>query len=140
MMLYLLEFWDKNMGQHGSAFGDFQAQNMQIAIDQGSGPGKLQEWTTGFGTLLVEYELPDPCAPSVVTDSKRIVLNAITPVAAIASGTSASFRLVDSDDTVIYQGDNEIGILGSNKPCIKSSLTVVSGAIQSVISVRVGYS
>ncbi len=128
------------MTQHGNAFGDSQAQNIQIAVDQGSGPGKLQEWTTGFGTLLVEYELPDPCAPSVVADSKKIVLNPVTPVTAIASGTSASFRLLDSDDVIIAQGDNEIGIVGSNKPVIKSTTTVVSGATQSIVSASFGYS
>ena len=128
------------MTQHGNAFGDIQAQNIQIAVDQGSGAGKLQEWTTGFATLLVEYELPDPCATTVVANSKKIVLNAVTPVAAIASGTSASFRLLDSDDTVIAQGDNEIGILGSNKPVIKTTTTVVSGATQSIVSATFGYS
>ncbi|MBD2316688.1 hypothetical protein [Phormidium tenue] len=128
------------MGQHGNAFGDSQAQNIQIAADQGSGPGKLQEWTIDFGTLLTEYELPDPCAPTVVPDSKILVFNPITPVAAVASGTSASYRLLDSDNNVIYQGNNDIGILGSNKPVIKTSLIVVSGAIQTVVSFRIGYS
>lgn len=124
---------------HGNAFGDAQAQNIQIAIDQGSGAGKLKIYTTGFATLLVTFTLPDPCAPSVVTDSKKIVMNAITSVNAVASGTAAAYRLTDSADGTIYEADNQVGINGSGRQLIMNTTTITSGVPQSVVSLEIGY-
>ncbi len=124
---------------HGNAFGDSQAQNIQIAIDQGSGAGKLKEYTAGFATLLVEYTLQDPCAPTVVANSKKIVFSAITPVNAVATGISAAYRLTDSDDVVVYERDNDIGVNGSGKSLIKNSTNVTSGVPQTIVSLEIGY-
>lgn len=124
---------------HGNNFGDSQAQNIQIAIDQGSGEGKLKIYNTAFATLLVEFILSDPCAPTVVTDSKKIILDAIAPINAIASGTAASYRLTDSDDTVIYEADNQVGVNGSGRQLIMNTTTITSGVPQSVVSLQIGY-
>lgn len=124
---------------HGNAFGDSQAQNIQIAIDQGSGAGKLKLYDTAFATLLVEFILDDPCAPSVVADSKKIVFSPITPVNATASGTAAAYRLTDSDDVTIYEADNQVGVNGSGRQLILNTTTISSGVPQSVISLEIGY-
>jgi hypothetical protein len=124
---------------HGNAFGDSQAQNIQIAIDQGTGAGKLKIYTATFATLLVNFTLPDPCAPSVVTNSKKIVFNAITPVNAAASGTAAAYRLTDSDDVTIYEQDNQVGVNGSGRQLIMNTTTITSGVPQNVVSLEIGY-
>lgn len=125
---------------HGNAFGDSQAQNIQIAIDQGSGAGKLKLYTAAFATLLIEFELPDPCAPTVTTNAKKIVMNAITSVNAVASGIAAAYRLTDSDDVTIYEADNQVGVNGSGRQLIMNTTTITSGVPQNVVSLEIGYS
>ncbi len=125
---------------HGNAFGDSQAQNIQIAIDQGTGAGKLKLYTATFATLLVEFELPDPCAPTVVTNAKKIVFDPITSVNAVASGIAAAYRLTDSDDVTIYEADNQVGINGSGRQLIMNTTTITSGVPQNVVSLEIGYS
>jgi hypothetical protein len=124
---------------HGNAFGDSQAQNIQIAIDQGSSAGKLKIYTTGFATLLATFTLPDPCAPTVVTDAKKIVFDAISSVNASATGTAAAYRLTDSDDVLIYDKDNDIGVIGSSAQLILNTTAIVSGLPQNVVSLSIGY-
>lgn len=124
---------------HGNAFGDSQAQNVQIAIDQGSGAGKLKIYDTGFANLLVEYILADPCAPSVIANSKKIIFDAIAPINAIASGEAAAYRLTDSDDVMIYEADNQVGVNGSGRQLILNTTTITSGVPQSVVSLSIGY-
>jgi hypothetical protein len=124
---------------HGNAFGDSQAQNIQIAIDQGSGAGKLKIYTAAFTTLLVTFTLPDPCAPTVVTNAKKIILNAITSVNASASGTANAYRLTDSADVTIYEKDDQVGVNGSGRQLIMNTTTITSGVPQNVISLEIGY-
>lgn len=124
---------------HGNAFGDSQAQNIQIALDGGSADGKLKIYDTAFANLLVTFTLPFPCAPTVVTDAKKIVFNAITPVNASASGTAAAYRLTDGDDVVIYEADNQIGVNGSGRQLIMNTTTITSGVPQNVVSLEIGY-
>jgi hypothetical protein len=124
---------------HGNAFGDAQAQNIQIAIDQGSSAGKLKIYDAAFATLLVTFTLPDPCAPTVVANAKKIILNAITPVNASASGTANAYRLTDSDDVTIYEQDNQVGVNGSLRQLIMNTTTITSGVPQNVVSLEIGY-
>ena len=81
-------------------------------INAGSGPGKLRIYsgtipatpeTAASGTLLAELTLSDPCG-SVA--NKILTFGAITQdSSADASGTAAWFRVLDSDNNAIFDGD-----------------------------------
>lgn len=105
------------------------AANAVVALlDAGSGPGKLQILTAG-DVLLAECELSDPAADgsAVMVGSDAVVtLDSITgDPSAAASGTAAKARLVDSDDTVVAEGD--AGTVGSGAMVELVTTTVVAG-------------
>ncbi len=80
------------------------------AVDAGAGPGILEIYTTGFGTLLASLTLQDP---SFTVDGDHLHL-AGTPadVDADASGTAAIARMKDSNGNVKI--DNmSVGVGGS---------------------------
>lgn len=87
-------------------------------VDQGSGAGKVRIYTasqpadpdTGIGaqTLLAELTFSDPAfgAAADAAPGGRATANAITSdSSADATGTAAWFRVLDSDNTALWDGD-----------------------------------
>lgn len=79
-------------------------------IDAGAGPGKVRIYdgsrpATGGAatTLLAELTLSDPCAP--VAASAILTFSAITQdSSADATGTATWFRILDSNNNIIFDG------------------------------------
>ncbi len=123
---------------HGNAFGDSQAQNFQVALDTG-GAGTLKIYDAAFANLLATFILPVPSAPAVVSGSKQIVLNTITTVTAIATGTANAYRFTDNAGETIYEQDNQVGVAGSGRQVIVNTTAFVTGGAQSVLSCKISY-
>ena len=72
------------------------------AIDAGSGAGKINIYTSVYGTLLVSIALADP---SGTVSSGALTLSGM-PKTAIASGSgnAAIARILDSDNNVVAEG------------------------------------
>lgn len=114
-------------------------------IDAGAGPGLLRVYSgtrpasadtalAGTETLLIEFELADPAfaASTTVGNTGTAVANAVTPVQALATGTASFFQILDSDETVIFDGSvTDINGVGDLK---LSTTAVVSGIDVTVVS------
>lgn len=83
---------------------------------------------------LVTFNLPDPAFGVAVdtTQGGTATANAVSPVAAAASGTATWFRILDGNNVVILQGD-VTDTAGSGNLKV-SSTSIVSGIEVSVIS------
>lgn len=114
-----------------------------VLSDGGSGAGKLRIYsgaqpatpdTAPAGTLLVEFTLGDPAFGAGTDGVAGAVAtgNAVAPVPATATGTAAWFRLVDSDNDAIIDGDvTDTAGTGS----LKVSSTAIIAAIDvSIVS------
>lgn len=91
--------------------------------DDGTGVGKIRIYTAAFASLLVDVALNDP---AFGTASAGVAAGDVTPNpkgTAVATGTAAKFRLTDSDDTVILDGD----VATSGSDLNLSSLSISSG-------------
>lgn len=112
-------------------------------IDGGAAAGKLRIYSgaqpadptqPATGTLLVDFTLGDP-AFAGATDGvagASAAGNVVAPVPATATGTAAWFRIVDSDDAAILDGDvTDTAGTGS----LKVSSTAIIAAIDvSIVS------
>lgn len=85
-------------------------------IDGGSAAGKLRIYSgtqpadptvAPSGTLLVEFTLGDPAFGNASDGVAGATAagNAVSPVPASNTGTASWFRIVDSDDAAILDGD-----------------------------------
>lgn len=96
-------------------------------IDAGTGAGKLRIYdgtrpaTGGTATtLLAELTLNDPSFPAAA--SGQMTANAITDdSSADATGTATWFRIVDSDNNFVLDGD--VGTSGSDLNLNSTSIT-----------------
>ena len=107
-----------------AAFSDGGAAASKLRIYSGAQPANPDAAATG--TILVEFTLGDP-AFGAVADG-----NAVAPVAATATGTAAWFRMVDSNNAAIIDGDvTDTAGTGS----LKVSSTAIIAAIDvSIVS------
>lgn len=84
--------------------------------------------------VLVEFDLPTPAFGTPVDGASgaTATANAITPVTAAATGTASWFRILDSADLPVWDGDvSDPAGAGDAKI---SSTSVVSGIDVSVVS------
>jgi len=106
-------------------------------VDQGSGPGKLRiydgtqaataDTAIGAQVLLAELTFGDPAFGAA--SNGVATANAITAdSSANATGTASWFRVVDSDNTAIFDGT--VGT--SSADLILNTTSIVSGAEVSV--------
>lgn len=80
-------------------------------------------------TLLSEHRFSATAAPATV--GGLITFNAITAVAAVASGTAAWFRALKSDGTTVVM-DGSIGVVGSTSNLELNATAIASGANVSI--------
>lgn len=92
------------------------------AIDAGSGAGKINIYTSAYGTLLVSIALADP---SGTVSSGALTLSGM-PKTAIASGSgnAAIARILDSDNNVVAEGLT-VGLSASD--IIIDNINIASG-------------
>ena len=118
-------------------------------VDAGAGAGKVRIYQNGGAnpvdadaalggaTLLAELAMSDPAfgaASGSSGGSTTATANAITDdSAADASGTAHFFRVMDSDDNVVFQG--EVGTTGSDMNL--NSTSISAGATVSITSMTV---
>lgn len=114
-----------------AALRNAQLQEVQIAIDAGAGPGLLRIYdSTGTGrpatgaavttqVLLAELTFTDPSAPAA--SAGVLTMSAITQdSSANATGTATWFRIVDSNNVVVMDGN--VGTSGSDLNLVTTSI------------------
>ena len=115
-----------------AALSDGGAAAGKLRIYSGSQPANPD--TAPAGTLLVEFTLGDPAfgAGSDGVTGATATGNAVAPVAATATGTATWFRMVDSNNNAIIDGDvTDTAGTGS----LKVSSTAIIAAIDvSIVS------
>lgn len=121
---------------YNTALRNARLDEVTTDLDAGTGAGKLRIYdgtrpATGGAatTLLAELTFSDPSFPAASSGS--MTANAITDdSSANATGTATWFRLVDSDNNFVMDGD--VGTSGSDLNL--SSTSIASGATVSVSS------
>ena len=105
----------------------------KLNIYAGSRPATVDTAVSGQ-TLLVSFTLGDPSfgAATDVTDGGQATANSIAAVQAAATGTATWFRVFDSDNAPIFDGD-VTNTAGSGDLKL-SSVSIVSGIDVSVVS------
>jgi hypothetical protein len=89
--------------QHPTSVRNAIADAVVDLIDAGTGAGKLIFYTSNTGTALATLTLSDPAfgaAASGVATAATITSNTDT-----GSGTVTWFKVVDSDDNIVFEGD-----------------------------------
>lgn len=109
------------------------------SIDLGAGTAKVRVYTgtqpatantTASGTLLVEFDLPNPAFGAA--SSGVATANAISNATATASGTAGWFRCVDRDNAAVLDGS--VTATGGGGDMTMNTTTVTSGAAVSITS------
>lgn len=112
--------------------------------DAGAGAGKIRVYNgaqpatpdtaVGAQVLLVEFTLPDPAygAPVDTTPGAVATGAAIPPATAVADGTATWYRILDSDNNPIWDGD--AGDLASAASLKLSNTTITTGVEITVVS------
>lgn len=107
-------------------------------IDVGGGTAKLQIRTgavptnltdAAAGTLLVEFNLPNPCFGAAATGVATA--SAITAVTAAATGTAGHYRVVDRAGNPVMDSAS-VGTVGTEM--ILNTTSITSGGTVSVTS------
>ena len=89
--------------QHPTSVRNAIADAVVDLIDAGSGAGKLEFYTSNTGTNLATLTLSDPAfGPGV---NGVATANTITSNTNTGSGTVTWFKVVDSDDNIVFEGD-----------------------------------
>lgn len=113
---------------YATATRNTRVQQVQIAVDAGSGPGlwRIYNGTRPASggtatTKLAELTFSDPCAPSA--SGGVLTFSSITPdSSADATGTATWFRTVDSTGTFCVDGD--CGTSGSDLNLNSTSINI----------------
>lgn len=107
-------------------------------IDTGTGTAKLQLRSgarpanltdAAAGTLLAEFDLPDPAFGAAATGVATA--NAITAVTGDADGDVGHFRVLDRDGTIVEDSDS-VGTSGTE--LVLGTITISTGVDVSVTS------
>jgi hypothetical protein len=102
-------------------------------VNAGSGPGLLRLYSGArpaaladapAGDLLAEFELADPAFGAAVAGVKTA--DTIATVAGLADGTIGFGRVLDSDETVVWD-ENSVGVTGSGEAIECNTLAVSIG-------------
>lgn len=91
-------------------------------IDAGTGPGKLEIGTAGMATVLASITLNDPAGS--VSGAVLSLAGFPKTVTALAAGTAAAARLVDSANTAVITG---LTVGTASADVVLDSVTVNSG-------------
>jgi len=97
-------------------------------VDAGAGAGKLRIYSgtqpaagaTATGTLLVEFTFGDPAFGASSTGTGTA--NAIAATTGLDDGTAGWFRVLDSDDNIVWDG--AAAELGMNTTTISTGVDV----------------
>lgn len=112
--------------------------------DGGAAAGKIRVYNgaqptnpntaVGAQVLLVEFALPDPSygAPVDTTPGAVATGNAIAPATAVADGTATWYRVLDSNNNAIWDGD--AGDLASSASLKLSNTSITTGVEITVVS------
>lgn len=101
-------------------------------VDGGSGAGKLEIGTTGFGSILATVTLADPAFGAASTGVATGASFPRSDTSADNSGTAAEWRVRDSDNNTIMSGTATLS--GGGGELILDSLTIVAGQTVTISS------
>ena len=109
---------------YAAALRTARMNEVNDAINAGSGAGKLKIGTTGMGLVLATLTLADP-AGSVSGDVLTLDFDPdISDTSADNTGTAAAATITDSDDNVIVSGLT-VGTSGTN--IVLDSVSITAG-------------
>lgn len=100
-------------------------------IDAGAGTSTIEIGTSGMGTVLAVFDLPDPCG-TVTNGVLTFDMDPdLTDSSANASGTAAAARIKDGDGTVVISGLT-VGTSGADVNL--DSVSITSGQMVTLTS------
>jgi hypothetical protein len=114
------------------------------AIDAGSGTAHVKVYdgtrpanpatAVTSQTLLIDFALPNPAfgAAGAVAGGALATANAVTSVAASATGTASWYRVIDRNGVAVWDGD--VTATGGGGDMTVTSTSIVSGVDSSITS------
>jgi hypothetical protein len=98
---------------HGTSVRTGIADYVVDLIDAGSAAGKLKFYTANFASLMTTLTFSDPAFAAASNGSATMTAGAITGTISLAgTNTMAKFRITDSDDNTVMEGD--VGTSGAD--------------------------
>jgi hypothetical protein len=110
-------------------------------VDAGSGAGKLQIFTAAYGSLLAEFTLDDPAFGAATVADPSVATAAGMPKATTgaATGTAGSFRVVDSDNVMMWEGTGATAVNTSAAMVILTNLSISTGQTVNLVSMTMSF-
>ena len=110
-------------------------------VDAGSGPGKLQIFTDAYGTMLAEFTLSDPAFGAATVADPSVVTAAGMPktTTGAATGTAGSFRVVDSDNVMMWEGSGSTAVNTAAAMVVLTNLSITTGQTVNLVSMTVSF-
>ena len=111
-------------------------------VDAGSAAGKLQIFTDSYGTLLAEFTFSDPAFVSATVASPSVATAASLPKATtgIAAGTAGAFRIVDSNNTMVWEESGSTAVNTSTAMVIMTNLAIDVGQTVNLVGCSLSFS
>jgi hypothetical protein len=105
-------------------------------VDAGTGAGKLQIFTAAYGALLAEFTLDDPAfgAATVADPSVATASGMPKSTTGVANGTAGSFRVVASDNVMMWEGTGSSAVNTSAAMVILTNLSISTGQTVNLVS------
>jgi hypothetical protein len=110
-------------------------------VDAGSGPGKLQVFTDDYETMLAEFTLSDPAfgAATVADPSVKTAAGMPKTTTGAATGTAGSFRVVDSDNVMMWEGTGSTAVNTASAMVVLTNLSITSGQTVNLVSMTLSF-
>lgn len=111
-------------------------------VDAGAAAGKVRVYTgaqparpsvAATGTLLVTFTLNDPAFAAAATGAVLLDVDPAITATAVATGTAGWFRLLDSDDNAIMDG--EVGVVSAQM--ILNTTSIAVGELIQLVSASI---
>lgn len=100
-------------------------------IDAGTGTSTIEIGTTGFGSVLAVFDLPDPCGSATNGVLTFDMDPDLVDASANAGGTAAEARIKDGDGTVVISG---LTVSTSGADVNLDSVSITSGQMVTLTS------
>jgi hypothetical protein len=103
--------------------------------------GKLQIFTDAYGTMLAEFTLSDPAFGSATVADPSVATAASMPktTTGAATGTAGSFRVVDSDNVMMWEGTGSTAVNTAAAMVVLTNLSITTGQTVNLVSMTLSF-
>ena len=110
-------------------------------VDAGAGAGKLQIFTDAYGSLLAEFTLSDPAFGAATVADPSVATAASMPktTTGAATGTAGSFRVVDSDNVMMWEATGSTAVNTSAAMVVLTNLSITTGQTVNLVSMSLSF-